>query len=443
MGEEPAHGMLPRIVNFFEGKYGKTLVIKGTPGSGKTVFALTMLGTLKRSGVYLSTRVDPDTLYMLFPWIKEKIAVENIVDATQSERPSKSTTLTGIKPLKYTDVPEFLKSVYTRTEKMEYPIVIIDSWDAVVSHAGYYEPKEREKLEHNLCDFSRRTNTNMIFVVEYTEQRPLDYLSDGVIVTESELFEGRRLRKMQIQKLRGCSIKDPVVLFSLYNGIFKSFAPIKSIEEIADPAIPVPVQEPIYDIRDTTISTGINDLDLAIGGYGNFNIIEGDYIPYELLARAVSINSLNLGRYLFLISTKQKRLIDNVYPLVKDGYRKNATVISDVEELSERILNPDNSNKEKHIILLDLEEVEEEKAGVVGEVLASSMSKQGYVICYAGRKGGEEMELESFASTHLKTKFIYGIPCIYGESPRTEIYAMELKMKTSKSYYDVKLTPIV
>jgi KaiC/GvpD/RAD55 family RecA-like ATPase len=278
MEEEPAQGIiLPEIVNFFEERYGKTLVIKETPGSGKRVFALTMLSMLKRDGVYLSTRVDPDTLYMLFPWIKEKIAAENIVDATQSERPSKSTTLTGIKPLKYTDVPEFLKSVYTRTEKMETPIVIIDSWDAVVSHAGYYEPKEREKLEHNLCDFARRTNTNMIFVVEYTEQRPLDYLTDGVIVTESELFEGRRLRKMQIQKLRGCSVKDPVVLFTLYNGTFKSFRPIKSIE-IQNPAIPIQEQEPINDTSATTISTGINDLDLAIGGYGNFNIIEGDYI---------------------------------------------------------------------------------------------------------------------------------------------------------------------
>jgi len=440
MEEEPAQGISPEIVDFLEEEYGKTLVIKGTPGSGKTVFALTILGMLKGSGVYLSTRVDPDTLYMLFPWIKEKIAAENIVDATQSERPPKSTTLTAIKPLKYTDVPEFLKSVYTRTEKMENPIVIIDSWDAVVSHAGYYEPKEREKLEHNLCDFSRRTNTNMIFVVEYTEQRPLDYLTDGVIVTESELFEGRRLRKMQIQKLRGCSIKYPVVLFSLYNGFFKSFTPIKSIET-ANPAIPI--QEPINDIH-ANISTGINDLDLAIGGYGNFNIIEGDYIPYEILARAVAINSLNLGRYVFLISNKQKRLIDRLYPLVKDEYRNRAILISDVKELSERISNLENGNKEKYVILLDLEEVEkEEKAEAVGEEIASSMSKQGYVICYAGRKGGKEMELESITSTHLKTKFIYGIPCIYGESPRTEIYAMELNTSKSSFAFDIKLTPIV
>ena len=51
---------------------------------------------------------------------------------------------------------DFLKAVYVTTEKMEKPIVIVDSWDAVTSYTGYYEQREREELEHNLCDFSRK-----------------------------------------------------------------------------------------------------------------------------------------------------------------------------------------------------------------------------------------------------------------------------------------------
>ena len=43
------------IRNFFKDEYGKTFLIKGTPGSGKTVFALTLLSTLKRNGAYLSS----------------------------------------------------------------------------------------------------------------------------------------------------------------------------------------------------------------------------------------------------------------------------------------------------------------------------------------------------------------------------------------------------
>jgi len=60
-------------------------------------------------------------------------------------------------------------------------------------------------------------------------------------------------------------------------------------------------------------------------------------------------------------------------------------------------------------------------------------------MCFGGIRGSEE--LDSFASAHIKTKFVSGVPCIYGERPRTEIYAMELD--TSDNNPQIKLTPIV
>lgn len=65
------------------------------------------------------------------------------------------------------------------------------------------------------------------------------------------------------------------------------------------------------------------------------------------------------------------------------------------------------------------------------------------VMCYVGRKSGKGTEIESMASTYLKTEFISGIPCLYGESLRTEIRAMELKLSTPKSFSDIELRPIV
>lgn len=426
------------IRNFFSDEYGKTLLIKGTPGSGKTVFALTLLSTLRGNGVYLSTRVDADTLYRLCPWIREELSADNIVDATQSERPTKSKEFT-IKPLKYTDVPSFLKAVYTRIENMENPLVIIDSWDAVASYTGYYEQKEREKLEHNLCDFSRKVGAKIIFIVEYTEQRPLDYLADGVIVTESEMHEERYLRRMRIQKLRGCAIKNPISLFTLSDGIFKVFSALKGVE-IENTIIP----EAIPDITDKRISTGIKDLDMLIAGYAHtsLNLFEGDYLPYEILAQAVSINSLNLGRYLLLTSTERYEFINKIFPFVKEEYRKNVEIIEDIGELKERI-----SSKEEQksvpapiIILLHLEKLRSGKAQI-SELISSIMEHEVVVMCYVGREGGNGKEMESIASTYFITKFFFGIPCIYGEYPRTEFYAMELD--TSKGFPDTKLTPIV
>jgi len=422
------------IQNFFADEYGKTLLIKGAPGSGKTVFALTLLSTLKGNGAYLSTRVDPDTLYMQHPWIKGLISPDNIVDATQSEREhaTKTKEIT-IKPLKYTGVPDFLKAVYVRTEKMEKTIVIVDSWDAVASYTGYYEPKEKEKLEHNLCDFSRKTRTKVILLGESIRQTSLDYLVDGVIVIESDLYEERRLRRMFMQKLRGCEIRNPVRLFSLTEGIFKSFTEFRGVE-MENPLI----YDPIPDISDKRISTGIKDLDRVIKGYGNFNLFEGDHITYDILARALSINSLNLGRYLVFTSTKQNELISRISSYVKPEYRDNVEMIEDTKNLEERI----KSDKEKFIIFLNLEERED-----VDEVLKEAIPPVGerccVVMCFGGREGGTGKEMDSIASTHIKTKFISGIPCIYGEMPRTEIYAMEFEPSTPEVFPVIALTPIV
>lgn len=432
MSEIPA-----AILEFFVDEQGKTMEVKGTPGSGKTIFALTLLNALNGKGVYLSTRVDPETLYRIYPWIKEVISENNVVDATQSERAAAAGTgAAGIKPLRYTAVPEFLKAVYIRTEKIENPVVIIDSWDAVVSYTGYYEAKERDKLEHNICDFARRTKTKLIFIVEYTEQRPLDYLADGVIVTENYTYEERCLRRMWIQKLRGCEIKSPSCLFTLTGGVFNSFpfeGQKSKIEGFEKPVIP----NPITDISDTEISTGIKDLDEVIGGYGrgSLNVFEGDYLPYAMLAREVFINALNLNRTLFILSAKQKELLNEIYPFVNEQYiRENVDL--EIEDLTG--VETEEKKSGGAIVVFDLDDIE----GKIGGIAAMLREKECIAICYipVDGEGRKASEIKSIASTQLKTKLISGIPCIYGVSPRTGIYALHLD--TSDGNPAVKFTMI-
>lgn len=415
---------------FFNEDYGKTLLIKGAPGSGKTVFALTLLSTLKGNGAYLSTRVDSDTLYMQHPWIKEKIAPDNIIDATKSASgPTSVAKEVSIKALKYSNVPEFLKAVYTRTEKMEHPIIIIDSWEAVAFYTGHHEQRDKEELEHNLCDVSRRTKTKIILLVEYTGQTALDYLVDGVVVVESDLFEERRLRRMVMQKLRGCQITNPVRLFSLNKGVFKCFGEFKGVEmAIENPTIP----DSIPDLSATRFSTGIKDLDRVTNGYGCFNLFEGDYITYDILAHALSINALNLGRWLIFASTMHPDYITRISAFVKQEHRSNIEQVEEIKDIRDKI--KDKST----IVLINLEEIEDVDTAV-REIMTLFKEQECKVMCFVGRKGCDE--LESFASTHIKTKFISGVPCIYGEFPRTEIHAMELDM--SENIPKIKLTPIV
>jgi len=410
------------IRTFFLDEKGKTLLIKGTPGSGKTVFALSLLNTLKGNGVYVSARVDPDTLYGHHPWLKDKLSADNILDATQPEREQVAASKEiSIKPLKYTNVPDFLKGVYTRTERMENPIVIIDSWDAVTSYMGFYGQKDLVELEHKVCDFSRRGGSKVILIAEYAEQSPLDYLVDGVILVESGMYEERRVRRVIMQKLSGCVIRNPVALFSLNKGIFQSFATFTGLEMAMENPI---IYDPIPDPGDTRYSTGIKDLDLAIRGYGKFNLFEGDYGTYDILARAMAINSLNLGKRLILTSTKQNEFITSISPYVKEEYRGNIAMIGDIEALEE-------IKGDKIIAFINLEETEDADDAVKG--VMSSVSGPGCgVICF-----GEREKMDSFASTQIKTEFISGVPCVYGMIPRTEIYALDISKPV------ISLTPIV
>jgi KaiC/GvpD/RAD55 family RecA-like ATPase len=412
------------IRTFFLDEKGKTLLIKGTPGSGKTIFALSLLNALKGNSVYVSTRVDPDTLYGHHPWLKDKLSADNILDATQPEREQVAASKEiSIKPLKYTNVPDFLKGVYTRTERMENPIVIIDSWDAVASYMGFYKQSDLLELEHKVCDFSRRTGSKVILIAEYAGQSPLDYLVDGVIILESSMYEERRVRRLIMQKLRGCTIKNPVALFSLNNGSFQSFATFTGLNMAMENPI---IYDPISDLSSTGLSTGIKDLDEAIKGYGKFNLFEGDYGTYEILARAMAINSLNLGKRLILTSTTHNEFITSISSYVKDEYRKNIEIVEAVIGEIKRASN-------KFIVFINLEETADADDAVKG--VMSSVSGPGCgVMCFGGR---EREEMVSFASTHIKTEFISGIPCVYGIMPRTGIYALDISKPV------ISLTPIV
>src|SRR5271157_3498995 len=64
---------------------GYSLLVKGSAGVGKTTFALNLMCVFKNhEPIYLSTRVAPSSLYMQFPWLKDQLKVNNILDATRT-----------------------------------------------------------------------------------------------------------------------------------------------------------------------------------------------------------------------------------------------------------------------------------------------------------------------------------------------------------------------
>lgn len=270
----------PEIVKFLDKIDSPVLLVKGEPGSGKTILTLQYIADQaeKGYGIYFSTRVDTKSLYSQFPWIKEKIPPENIIDATQSIMPKKME-IPHI--LTFSSLPDFLKGLYTLIEEKKnmktHPIVAVDSIDAVAHHVGL----PIEDACAKIIDVLKNTGTKTLIVTEKTERTALDYICDGVITLKREAIDDRLFRELVIEKLRGIEIENLTYYFTLHEGKFKYFEEFRPIELTT---LTHELHPPIKDGKGTEFhekglfSTGSKHLDEIVGGYrkGSFVLFEID-----------------------------------------------------------------------------------------------------------------------------------------------------------------------
>src|SRR5579859_7640194 len=76
-------GVPPEVLAFLSGKGGRSVIVKGGAGTGKTTFGLELLEVAGRpqQSYYLSTRVGDEALYRQFPWLKASEMRSRILDA--------------------------------------------------------------------------------------------------------------------------------------------------------------------------------------------------------------------------------------------------------------------------------------------------------------------------------------------------------------------------
>lgn len=249
------------------------LLVKGAPGTGKTLLALSICAFLnnKAPAIYLSTRVTPENLYQTYPWVRKLVPVKYVLDATASRHKLSGDISVAFK---YVDKPAFLQAVYELCNQEPKPIaIIVDSLEALKENLQISQ--EDLSLENSIIDLSQATETHIIFVSETEKATPTDYLVDGII-KQVEVRNDAFTRLTEIRKLRGIEIKNPSYLFSLQGGQYRVLAPqrftlyyqISSEKNIKF--------EPIKN-AEGRISTGSEYLDeVTEGGYfpGSVNLIE-------------------------------------------------------------------------------------------------------------------------------------------------------------------------
>ncbi|MDY6931276.1 MAG: ATPase domain-containing protein [Halobacteriota archaeon] len=458
----------PDILDAIESSKGFSLLVKGEPGTGKTTLALELLKRIGGvSGVYLSTRVTPASLYSHFPWLEECERPINVIDTTKFFISADSCTF-GLQSF-----PEVLCS---RLEKIEKPAtVVIDSWDAVTFNEEEFKVR---MLEATIAELVRQRNIKLIFVSENMQTNSLDYMVDGIVLLRDIRIDYRRAREVLVKKLRGTNIRQPNYPFTLQNGRFRCFMPFdrSNVEK--------PKKQSLTPDTGTHISTGSLDLDrLLSGGYrrGSFNIVEvgSDISTWGFQAivgptvrkfinqknwfvdipccgrneeqlRRLQKDYVNSKNYdecvrVFEVHTStdfDEEKNENVIPLEAESIGADLSKIKNfILELSPPVLT---------IIGVDTLEFPYNLRG--GDKLGVAIKELNRHITNTKTRGNIDIarvdpglsmtqQLINMASTYLKLMSLDGTIILYGIKPETGLFNVDID--TTEGYPELRLTPYV
>ncbi len=333
------------VEDFFSKPGGRSLLIKGRAGTGKTTFALQLLEeiTSPDRGFYLTTRVSDEAIYNQFPWLKDtemrnriidsgRVLLESLIPA-EGEDEVDEPVLSPDEEFRIQSARSFLDSIgddeegpptvvdrthlsdllancrmpeveriYDRVDMClpDKPLFVIDSVEGI-THKYNIEPEELIfAIQKDLVEHS---NTNLVLVLEKAEAPDLEYLVDGVLSLERRDFEGRRVRNIHLGKLRATEIRQPDYLLTLQYGRFKCFEPFPGDWDTRTPWEVIPDSDNKY-------STGIPDLDTLLdGGFrkGSYNVIEiGENVSdveADLILRSIWLNFVSQNRGIVAVLT--------------------------------------------------------------------------------------------------------------------------------------------
>ena len=226
---------------FFNQKYGKSLVVKGRPGAGKTTFALGYMESLLGSTpvCYLSARFSDESLSQLYPWLKDVSIRDNGSDGSGELSSVTTNSLQKLeRMIEEGQVPSYLnkglilniadllpeiRSLYEFVEQNygNSPLIVIDSMEAL---SEKYDINNFLLFSVIHSDLVEKSSANVITILEAKENQKLEYFSDGVVSMDYFVDSEHLVRKATIEKLRGVSVgSTPVYLYSLISGKFVPF----------------------------------------------------------------------------------------------------------------------------------------------------------------------------------------------------------------------------
>lgn len=435
-------GFYPELEEFLSVP-GRTLLIKGPPGVGKTTLALSLLNRFcsqgglqdRPSGVYFSTRVPEEALQTQFPWVKfELLRVED---------------------LRLSSVEGFLGEVLKKM-RAGSTVIVLDSWDA---YAKEMDEKERLKTEKAVVSAASSSNSRMIFVSEETRTVTLDYIVDGVVELASETVDSRLFRVSYLRKLRGLAIKHHAKPYTLLGASIRAF----NIYEEPDYAY-MRRLKPVGDF-DGKYSFGSPSLDEKLGGLPYRATLSLEYtsevpesaiaaltlptlVNFVLAGRSVlvvpppSVSSQILAKWflnalgeeafeqrlaLYHEGSPPESYIKKAFFTLPDSIDESA---EELEEATERLRSASVDGRVLHIVSLSqLENRYPGEPAKLVDLLGKSIRRafealdaQIYLV-----EGQSPLKPKVVGMSHMyfKMRVKNGVVLVYGEKPYTPLYVLE------------------
>src|SRR5213595_1199116 len=249
---------------------GQVLLVQGPPGSGKTTFALEILNSLDETHkIYASSRVAPARLRQHFPWIDE------------------------VNDLRRVEPDTIFNQVLRLKHSKQRAVLVVDSWEGAIRNTN---DEGRKMLESAILSELDESKVSVVIVVEDSKHASdLGYLVDGIVTLDQSELDGRRVRTIAMNKLRGFSVPTKRGIFSLDQARF-SILPNglrqPTINTHPKPLQPVPHPSAAF-------SLGSKDMDRMLGGSiprGSFLLIDVDSSVSPLEIRTI----LNMMRANFI-----------------------------------------------------------------------------------------------------------------------------------------------
>jgi len=482
------------VYTFFTTPGGHSLILRGNAGAGKTTFALQIiedLSTIEKT-YYFPTRISDSSLFAQFPWLKEKMDQLRLPPARTNGHRSNGNglevelhrdglgTLKGIAPARsmsskgamQISIGKDLAEIELLYEVIEdrlpdRTLLVIDSLDALAERNGLTCAKLLNSMQKDLIE---GYGSNVLYVLESPEPM-LDYLGDGVVKVALGEHQGRRVREIEILKLRGTEIQQPKYLCTLKGGKLRSFG--YWWEKNQPPSRPwsaIPDQE-------DRLSTGIRDLDhLLQGGLekGSIVLVElGTGVPISvagMLEASLVANFVMQGRGVVWVPVRKanaENARNRLTPLVpKEQFERLVRIPELATNMGsgwgqcvmpiegshagsdlkwQNVSYALQSAAQPYLSLMGFDSLESiYGSGVMEQLvdhLAAIRRNHGVFVGMVSPSTRSTQRLADLATVSLRIERIGGTVIIYGEEPFTECNAMALKEQDVGG--NICLTPIV